>query len=149
MPARRKYSPAEEEVYRILSGYTRRKLLLGQLEKEQGVLADRLRELATQPVRAQEGDPTIPGGWWSARRNEALAQEIADLMRDQEIYEALLASLEPLEREIVRLRHEENRTWLALGRRVFLCDRQAQRVYRAAIRKMSKTRRAGIFFTNH
>lgn len=137
MPARRQYSAEEEAVYRLLSGYLHRKRILGALEKEHSALRRRLMELAENPVKQACAFAALPGGYsWSARSRESLERELAQLIAEQETYDELLGALSPLERQIVRLRHEEGKSWCALGQRVYLCERQAQRIYREAIRKM-------------
>lgn len=138
MPAHRNYTPAEEAVRDVLIRSERRRLLLASLEKKDSLLAQRVSELVQTPARPSAGDPQLPSGWWSVQQRALLQREFEELRREQALYDALLSALEPLEREVVRLRHEEKRTWVAIGQRVFLSDRQVQREYRTAIRKMGK-----------
>ena len=140
MPAKRQYSPQEEEVYRILDGYSLRRRLLGALEKDQSIIRRRILEAAQNPGLSALPPHLRPGGFsWDQKKLQAQQQEIASMQRDQEKFYQLTGQLDPLERQVVRLRHEERKSWSALGIHMRMCERQAQRIHRSAIRKMAES----------
>ena len=137
MPAKRRFTPQEEEVFRILNGFSRRKQLLSSLEREHSALTRRMTRLIDHPEDQAADLPPLPGGFsWSGRTVDSLDHDLRLLVQEQQVYDALLDCLDPFERRIVRLRHEKNKSWCAVARMVYLCERQAQRIYRAAIRRL-------------
>ena len=138
MPGRRRYSPREEEVFRILNGFPRRRQLLTSLERERSALYRRMEELLDHPAKQVASVPVPPDGYsWTARARETLTRDLEQVIQEQALYDELLDCLDPFERRVVRLRHEEQKSWCALARTVYLCERQAQRVYRKAIERMA------------
>ena len=139
MPAKRRLTESQAEAFRILCGFTRRRQLLASLEKERLSVERRLLELASRPAEQLAPPCAQAGGYsWLRRTDDMLQRDIALAAQEQALYDRLLDCLDPFQRQIVRLRHEESKSWCAIAHRVYLCERQAQRVYRSALEKMGE-----------
>ncbi len=139
MPAKRRLTESQAEAFRILCGFTRRRQLLASLEKERLSVERRLLELASRPAEQLVSPCAQANGYhWLHRTEDMLRRDIALAAREQALYDELLDCLDPFQRQIVRLRHEENKSWCAVAHRVYLCERQAQRVYRTALERMGE-----------